>query len=76
MSRGIIDLIQENKRRFYAGEIRNRFYEESEKVLKTNQNTVYVNHSEQDDVLQTSFWKNLKVFSQKISEDLFYEPVK
>lgn len=73
MHRGIIDLIQENRKRFYAGEIRNRFYEDNEA-----RNHVHMSEIEQqafDGYSSTSLWKNLKQFGQKFTDDLFYEPL-
>jgi len=74
MARGVVDLIQENKRRFYAGEIRNSFYEES--CASNNKGeTVIIDHSGSDKA-QASIWKSLKTYGQKFSDDLFYEPIK
>ncbi|RLD39477.1 MAG: hypothetical protein DRI74_00670 [Bacteroidetes bacterium] len=75
MARGIIDLIQENKRRFYAGEIRNNFYEESFDSDKERGGTVVVDNISTKKT-QTSFWKNIKIYGQKFSDELFYETVK
>lgn len=74
MARGIIDLIQENKRRFYAGEIRNSFYEDSYiSKDRKRQNVVIVDNTSEVEQ-QSSFWMNLKKYGHKFSEDLFYEP--
>lgn len=78
MSRGIIDLIEKNKRRFYAGEIRNYFYDEPYSERKNRQRTIIID-SEIDEVEETdtsSLWQNLKSFGQRFSDDLFYEPAK
>ena len=75
MSRGIIDLIQENKRRFYAGEIRNSFYDEANDYRVSGQRTVIIDKAHEE-IDSSSLWQNLKSFGQKISEDLFYEPAK
>ena len=72
MSQGIVALIKENKRRFYAGEIRNSFYEEPYLIRGKKQSTIVVNEATQERD-QTSLWQNLKTFGQKIGEDLFYE---
>jgi hypothetical protein len=75
MARGVVDLIQENKRRFYAGEIRNSFYKESYNANPKSGDAVVVDHRESN-TAQTSIWKSLKIYGQKFSDDLFYEPVK
>ena len=74
MARGIVDLIQENKRRFYAGEIRNSFYEEPFETNENRRNTVIIDNSSSGRS-QTSFWQNMKIQGQKFSEDFFYETV-
>lgn len=68
MSRGIIDLIQENKRLFYAGKIRNRFYEQGEQQKKTMP-IISIQSTEQPPERH-----NFKSFWQKMNESLFYEP--
>jgi len=75
MSRGIIDLIQENKRRFYKGEIRNLFYEEPFAIRGSRQRTIIIENAD-NEIDSLSFWQNLKTFGQKFTEDLFYEPAK
>ncbi len=74
MARGVIDLIQENKRRFYAGEIRNNFYEKPYDSDDKRETVVVDNTS--SDMQQTSIWRSLKTYGQKFSDDLFYEPIK
>lgn len=74
MARGVVDLIQENKRRFYAGEIRNSFYEESF-TSNGKGETVIIDNTASDNA-QASIWKSLKIYGQKFSDDLFYEPAK
>ncbi|MCD6090616.1 MAG: hypothetical protein J7J72_03890 [Bacteroidales bacterium] len=75
MSRGIIDLIQENKRRFYKGEIRNCFYEEASISREKRANSTIINKSFSASN-PTSLWDNLKTIGQKFSKELFYEPIK
>lgn len=75
MSRGIVDLIHENKKRFYAGEIRNCFYDEPYASRGKRQRVIVVDNSEEENE-QGSLWQNLKNFGQRISEDIFYEPAK
>lgn len=75
MARGVIDLIQENKRRFYAGEIRNNFYEESYDSKDKREDTIVIDNTISQEP-QISIWKSLKFYGQKISDDLFYEPAK
>lgn len=75
MARGVVDLIQENKKRFYAGEIRNSFYENTSFEEEEKKDTVVVDKRDKS-TAQRSFWKNIKLYSQKFSADLFYEPVK
>lgn len=70
MSKRIIDLIQENKRRFYLGEIRNEFYadhHESSRYTHTRQ------LNETSDETNNGLWGSLKHLGQKITTDLFYE---
>lgn len=70
MSKRIIDLIQENKRRFYLGEIRNEFYadhHESSRYIHTRQ------MDEHSDEPSGGLWSSLKHFGEKITTDLFYE---
>ncbi|MDA3906767.1 MAG: hypothetical protein PF484_11895 [Bacteroidales bacterium] len=75
MSRAIIDLIQENKRRFYKGEIRNCFYEEPYSPSERKENsTLRVKATTITEPV--SMWHNLKTFGQKFRENLFYEPAK
>lgn len=75
MPRGIIDLIQENKRRFYAGQIRNSFYDEPYANRGSRQRTI-IRDDETDELDSLSLWQNIKTFGQKFTEDLFYEPAK
>ena len=75
MARGVVDLIQENKKRFYAGEIRNSFYEDSYDASRKSRDAVVVDYRDSN-TSQTSIWRSLKIYSQKFSDDLFYEPVK
>jgi len=75
MARGIIELIEENKKRFYRGEIRNYLYDEPLSSREIKKNPVKVTSST---VIpnQSSYWENLIVFGRRFTEELFYEPVK
>lgn len=75
MSRGIVDLIQDNKRRFYAGEIRNNYFELPKSERDKMQSTI-INEPDDADIKQTSVWQNLKSLGQKLNEDIFYETVR
>jgi len=75
MSRGIADLIKENKKRFYAGEIRNYFKDEVVQ-LQTEEETVLQNEDSLNSNSPTSVWTNLRLFGRKLSADIFYEPIK
>ena len=59
MQRGIIDLIQENKSRFYAGEIRNSYYDEPYAHRGCRQRTI-IRDEAMDEVDALSLWRNLK----------------
>ncbi len=75
MSRGIADLIKENKKRFYAGEIRNYFkYEVAQ--LQTEEETSLPIEDRLNSNSSTSVWTNLRLFGRKLSTEIFYEPVK
>lgn len=75
MAQGIIDLILENKKRFYRGEIRNYFYEDLNHSSKQKVNPVLIEQSA-DKQNRTSWWNNLKTKGIKLSEEFFYEPAK
>jgi len=73
MSSEIISLILENKKRFYRGELRNRYFDYS--VSTSNQKAIHfevVNHDV--DNPNDSLWQNFKNFGQRITDELFYEP--
>jgi len=75
MPRGIVDLILENKRKFYTGEIRNKFFEELDQNIAVSQNFSIISQ-ESNSGDSKSLWKNLRQVGQKISDELFYENVK
>ncbi|MBN1650153.1 MAG: hypothetical protein JW857_02425 [Bacteroidales bacterium] len=75
MARGIIDLIQENRKRFYRGELRNYFFDDLNPSSNTNGNTVLDKPSEKRKN-QVNWWDNLKAKGLKFGEEFFYEPAK
>lgn len=75
MARGIIELIKENKKRFYRGEIRNYFYEEPLLSGEKKKNPVIITSSTTPPI-QASYWENLILLGRRFKEELFYEPVK
>lgn len=75
MARGIIDLIKENKTRFYRGEIRNFYFDDPAKLkAQTNQAAIIDNSSENQS--EISYWESLVTFGKKFRNELFYEGVK
>ncbi|MFH1001519.1 MAG: hypothetical protein V1783_11865 [Bacteroidota bacterium] len=71
MSQGIISLILENKKRFYKGELRNRYFETNLK-LEVNSGTK-ITSSKTDENHVFTGWDNLKNLGKRISNELFYE---
>ena len=74
MARSLAELIQENKRRFYSGEICNHFFDE-ENTKRTRSNKLVSDKSISDLPEQSSLWDNFKSIKQKLTDELFYAPV-
>ncbi len=75
MARGIIDLIQENRKRFYRGELRNYYFKDLHPSSDMHGNPVMEKPSEPREN-KVKWWDNLKAKGIKFGEEFFYEPAK
>jgi hypothetical protein len=75
MSRGIADLIKENKKRFYSGEIRNYYKDEVVSDSREEEKSL-----QSEDLLSSnspaSVWTSLRLIGRKLGAEIFYEPLK